>query len=64
MARPVYELGPDRTILRDGAPLVALVRCPKPASEGTGFTLTPAEADALAVHIVSVLNFRSGDPVR
>jgi hypothetical protein len=64
MSRPVYELGPGRTILRDGVPLVLLVRCHKPAGDGLGTYLTSAEADALAIHIVSVLNFRSGDPVR
>ena len=64
MPRPVYELAPSRTILQDGVPLVALVRCHKAASEGGGFTLTPAEADALAIHIVSILNFRSGDTLR
>ena len=64
MPRSVYELGPGRTIFRDGVPLVSLVRCPKPADDGGGFHLTSAEADGLAIHIVSVLNFRSGDPVR
>jgi hypothetical protein len=64
MSRPVYELGPGRTILRDGVPLVLLVRYQRPAGDGLGAHLTSAEADALAIHIVSVLNFRSGDPVR
>ena len=64
MPRPVYELGPDRTILRDGVPLVLLVRCHKPAGEGGGAYLTSAEADELALHIVSLLNFRSHDPRR
>jgi hypothetical protein len=64
MPRSVYELGPGRTIFRDGVPLVSLVRCHKPADDGGGFHLTPAEANAQAMHIVSVLNFRSGDPVR
>ena len=64
MARSVYELAPGRIIVRDGLPLVALSLCHKPVSDGGGYTLTPSEADALALHIVSVLNFRSGDPVR
>jgi hypothetical protein len=55
----IYELGPGRTILRDGVPLVSLIRCHKPAGEGGGFHLTSAEADALAIQVVSMLNYES-----
>ena len=60
MRQPVYELEARRVIIRDGMPILTLARI---KNEGR-FNLTPSEADELAVHIVSLLNFDSQDSAR
>jgi len=63
MARPVYELGARRTIVRDGLPLLTLTRWRRPLQEGGGYSLSPLEADELAAKIVALLNSAAG-PIR
>jgi hypothetical protein len=64
MAKPVYEIAPGRTIVRDGVPLMNLIRWHRPAEEGGGYSLSPTEADQLATRIVGLLNAWASDPVR
>jgi hypothetical protein len=62
--RSVWELGPGLTIVRDQVPVLSLARWHRPAAEGGGYSLTPEEADELALRIVAFLNAWSSSPQR